>query len=43
MTSSATAGEEGLLFFDANADGTADGVVHLVGLDSTGFDEDDIV
>ena len=43
MTSSATAGEEGLLFFDANADGTADGVVHLVGLDSTSFDEDDIV
>jgi hypothetical protein len=43
LTSSATAGEEGLLFFDANGDGAADGVVHLVGIDSASFDEDDIV
>ena len=43
LTSSATAGEEGLLFFDANADGTADGVLQLIGIDASSFDDDDIV
>ncbi len=42
LTSSAAAGEEGLLFYDANADGTADGVVHLIGIDSSSFDDSDI-
>ena len=35
--------ESGLLFFDANADGTADGVISLAGVDDTTFDEQDIV
>ena len=35
--------ESGLLFFDANADGTADGVISLAGVDEASFDEQDIV
>ncbi|MGM0632791.1 MAG: beta strand repeat-containing protein, partial [Pseudomonadota bacterium] len=38
-----TPSEEGLLFFDANADGEADGVVQLTGVDNTSFDYTDIV
>ena len=35
--------DEGLLFFDANADGDADGVLQLLGVDNTGFDYTDII
>lgn len=38
-----TPDEEGLLFFDANADGEADGVVQLTGVDASNFDYTDIV
>lgn len=38
-----TAADEGLLFFDANADGEADGVVQLLGVDASTFAAADIV
>lgn len=36
-------GGNGVLFYDANADGDPDGVIELVGLNSSSFDEDDII
>jgi hypothetical protein len=33
----------GLLFFDANGDSTADGVILLTGITSANFDETDII
>ena len=38
-----TNADEGLLFYDANGDGEADGVVNLLGVDSSNFGFDDIV
>jgi hypothetical protein len=43
LTSSAAAGEEGLLFVDVDLDGTADSVVHLVGITQANFAATDIV
>jgi hypothetical protein len=43
LTSSAAAGEEGLLFFDADGNGSVDGVVHLVGIDEDNFAFGDII
>ncbi len=37
-----TAADEGLLFYDANADGNADGVLQLIGVNNTNFDYTDI-
>ncbi|PHS19411.1 MAG: hypothetical protein COA78_00870 [Blastopirellula sp.] len=37
-----TAADEGLLFYDANGDGGVDGVVSLLGIDSTSFDDSNI-
>ena len=38
-----TAADGGLLFFDANGNGEADGVVSLVGIDASNFDFNNIV
>ena len=46
LTSVAAAGPDaayGVLFFDANADGTVDGAIKLVGVDSTHFAATDII